>query len=356
MRRHSRKSKLAGRGSYKEGIGQADMMRDPAILIAAFLLDLAIGDPRWLPHPVRIMGRGVTAMERFLRRRTGTGNERAAGVLLVMSIVAPAIAIALLLQMCLGPRTTNVMTVPGTIILVYLTATTLALRGLVDAARLVLAEVRKGNIEAARKELSMVVGRDTGNLSEEGVLRATIETLAENLSDGFIAPLFYLVIGGLPLAIGYKAINTLDSMVGYKNEKYINFGRAAAKLDDLANYVPARITGLLLVAAAFLSSLFRGAPRSSSLAGNAFRIMLRDGRNHTSPNSGVPEAAMAGALGVRLGGTSLYGGKPVEKPFIGDSGTGDYRTAASRALSLVVIAASTAMAVSLCIMSIGVRP
>jgi len=154
------------------------------------------------------------------------------------------------------------------------------------------------------------VGRDTENLNEKGVLKATMETLAENLSDGIIAPLFFLALGGLPLAMAYKAINTLDSMVGYRNERYLEFGRASARCDDLANFIPARITGLLMVAAAPLFALS---------AKNAWRIMGRDGRNHSSPNSGMPEAAVAGALGVRLGGTNLYGGKPVEKPTIGDA-------------------------------------
>ena len=330
-------------------------MIDPTILILAFLLDLAIGDPRWLPHPVRIIGQGATAMEKCLRRRIGTHNEKAAGLVMVISIVVPAAMIAFFVQMMIHSFSTKIMMIMGAIILVYFASTTLALRGLIDSARQVIEDVKAGGIESARKKLAMIVGRDTGSLSEEGVLRATIETLAENLSDGFIAPLFYLAIGGLPLAVAYKAINTLDSMVGYKNERYINFGRAAAKLDDIANYVPARITGMFLVAAVFIHYLFRDAPRSMSVAGNALRIMLRDGRNHTSPNSGVPEAAMAGAVGVRLGGTSTYGGKPVEKPLIGDRSIENYRTAASRALTLVAIAASSAVSAAVCILSIGAR-
>ena len=331
-------------------------MIDPAILISAFLLDLAIGDPRWLPHPVRFIGRGISALENILRRAFGKERERAAGVALVVSIVAPSYLIALGAQLFLTSFTTKAMAIAGTAVLVYLVSTTLALRGLFDAARLVIDDVRKGRIEAARKNLSLVVGRDTAGLSEDGVLRATIETVAENLSDGFIAPLFYLVLGGLPLAIAYKAVNTLDSMVGYKNETYIRFGWAAAKLDDLANYIPARISGLLIVLAVFLFSLVRGISRPWSRARQAFRIMARDGRNHTSPNSGIPEAAMAGAVGVRLGGMSLYGGKPVEKPFIGDGIDGDYRIAASRALSLMAIAAFSAMVITFWIVTRGMRP
>lgn len=324
-------------------------MTDPEILLAAFLLDLAIGDPLWLPHPVRIIGRVVTALEIVLRRVCGSGNERIAGLLLVVAVVVPAITFTAALQVLLRSRTADWAAIAGTVMLVYLTATTLALRGLVDAAGLVLAEVHKGDLVAARNELGKVVGRDTADLSEEGVLRATIETLAENLSDGFVAPLFYLVIGGLPLAIGYKAVNTLDSMVGYKNERYVEFGRYAARLDDLANYVPARITGVLVVAATFLAAIFPAGSRYRISAGDAFRIMMRDGRNHSSPNSGVPEAAMAGAVGVRLGGVSLYGGRVVEKPYIGDHVAEDHRAAALQARVLIVIAGATAVVLSFCI-------
>jgi adenosylcobinamide-phosphate synthase len=325
---------------------------DSNILIPAFLLDLAIGDPRWLPHPVRIMGKCISRMESILRGRFGKGREKAAGIVLVASIVVPAFIAAALAQRMLGSFSSDLSRTIGTVIIIYIASTTLALRGLADSARLVIKAAKDGCMEDARKKLAMIVGRDTGRLSEEGVLRATIETLAENLSDGFMAPLFYLAVGGLPLAIAYKAINTLDSMVGYKNERYVDFGRAAAKLDDIANYVPARITGLILVLAVFLSVLFTDAHRPLSAARSSFRIMKRDGRNHTSPNSGVPEAAMAGALGVRLGGPSTYGGVLIEKPFIGDIGTADYRAAADRAVTLAVIAAVSAVVFAACILSI----
>ena len=164
----------------------------------------------------------------------------------------------------------------------------------------------------------MIVGRDTQHLSEEGVLRATVETVAENLSDGIIAPLFYLAVGGLPFAMTYKAVNTLDSMVGYKNDRYLLFGRASARLDDIANFIPARITGLLVVIAVFLLTLAGKAGRPAINARRALTVMLRDGRKHSSPNSGFPEAAVAGGLGVILGGPSTYGGIVIEKPYIGE--------------------------------------
>jgi adenosylcobinamide-phosphate synthase len=199
--------------------------------------------------------------------------------------------------------------------------TTLATRGLADAAQLVLSRLDAGDIAGARKELSMIVGRDTENLDEQEIARAVIETVAENASDGVVAPLFYLVIGGPALAMAYKAVNTLDSMVGYRNKKYINFGRAAARLDDIVNYIPARITGALICLTSSVSVLFNSAFRTPhSEFASPWRIMLRDGRNHPSPNSGYPEAAMAGALGIRLGGPSAYAGKIAPKPSIGAGG------------------------------------
>jgi adenosylcobinamide-phosphate synthase len=173
----------------------------------------------------------------------------------------------------------------------------------------VAAALANGNRPEARKFLSYIVGRDTDNLEEPEIWRGTVETVAENSSDGVMAPLLFLMIGGPIAGLAYKAVNTLDSMVGYKNEQYLLFGRASARCDDLVNYVPARLTGMLLTVAALLPGLSMK---------NAWRVMRRDGRNHSSPNSGIPEAAAAGALGVQLGGTNYYFGKPVEKPTIGD--------------------------------------
>jgi adenosylcobinamide-phosphate synthase len=315
----------------------------PVELISAFFLDLAIGDPRWLPHPVRMIGRAICFLEGRLRSLFGKNREKEAGILLVLLIVLPAAFAAYFISEALLFPSRGVLMVVGMVVMVYLVAATIALRELVSSARLVINSVKEGNIAAARSNLSMIVGRDTGSLNEDGVLRGVIETVAENLSDGVIAPLFYFVIGGLPLAIAYKAINTLDSMVGYKNEKYISFGWAAARLDDIANFIPARITGLLIVIASFCYFLTSQPGLALSAARRSLSVMVRDGRKHTSPNSGIPEAAMAGCLGVRLGGPSTYGGLLVQKPFIGDNRNEDYRRAAEHATAIVLVAAVAAV-------------
>jgi adenosylcobinamide-phosphate synthase len=200
--------------------------------------------------------------------------------------------------------------------LVYLSSTTFATNDLIKSCKAVIDALNTGNKENAREKLSMIVGRDTKQLDGKGILKATIETLSENASDGIIAPMFYFTLGGLPLAMTYKAVNTLDSMVGYKNERYRDFGWAAARLDDIANFIPARITGILI---AFSSFILDSSLITCHLS---LKTMIRDGRKHLSPNSGIPEAAMAGALGVRLGGPSTYGGILVEKPYIGEEKSG----------------------------------
>jgi adenosylcobinamide-phosphate synthase len=274
-----------------------------AIVLAAVLLDLFLGDPRWLPHPVVAIGRLVTVLERILRRLTR--DERAGGVLLLVTtvaIVCGAAVAALEAAYAASPRL-------GFAVAVILSWTCLAARSLHSESRLVADALARGDLAEARRSLSFIVGRDTAGLDEQEIWRATVETVAENTSDGVVAPLFYLILGGPPLALAYKAVNTLDSMVGYRNERYLRFGWASARCDDLLNLVPARLTGLLMTASAPLFGL---------PAREAWRIMRRDGRNHSSPNSGIPEAAAAGALGVRLGGTNFYGGVPVPKPAIGD--------------------------------------
>lgn len=310
------------------------MMITPVELLLAFLLDSAIGDPRWLPHPVRGMGHAIDRAERMIRSHLkGPSGERLGGVILVVSIVIPAFLVALFITAVARTLPGTIGTVLGSLVLVYLVSTTIAVRELIAAVRLVIHAVSAKNIEGARNYLGMIVGRDTRNLSEREILKAAMETLSENLSDGIIAPLFYLVIGGLPLAIAYKAVNTLDSMVGYKNGRYLHFGWAAARLDDIANYLPARITGLLIVAATFIiTPLKKG--RTSSAARSSFAVMRRDGRNHTSPNSGIPEAAMAGAIGIRMGGPATYGGILFEKPYIGENRAEDYMAASELALQI----------------------
>lgn len=250
------------------------------------------------------IGRLIAFLEPRLRRTVR--NELLGGLgLLLLTVAMTAGSAALLLK---GAYAINhVIGVLGAIILSW---SCLAARSLYHESGLVAQALAAENLPVARKNLSFIVGRDTDGLQEEEIWRGAIETVAENSSDGVIAPLFFLMLGGPVLGLAYKAVNTLDSMVGYKNEKYLLFGRASARCDDLLNFVPARLTGFLLVMAAPLTGL--------SLTG-AWRIMRRDGRNHSSPNSGFPEAAAAGALGVRLGGTNRYFGAPVEKPFIGDS-------------------------------------
>lgn len=214
--------------------------------------------------------------------------------------------------------------------------TSLACGDLFSHVRHILQRLKNKDMEGARKKLSLIVGRDTNDLSEEKIITATIESIAENTNDGIIAPLFYLVLGGPALALGYKAINTLDSMVGYKNERYRYFGWFSAKLDDAANFIPARITGILIAASSFLLGYgFR----------NSFRIMHRDGQKHLSPNSGIPEAAMAGALGVQLGGPSRYAGKLSAKPYIGEGRNAIQLSLINKARNLTFLAATIMAAI-----------
>ncbi|MBF0329528.1 MAG: cobalamin biosynthesis protein CobD [Nitrospirae bacterium] len=306
----------------------------PVELMLAFILDFLIGDPRWLPHPVRGMGSAIAALENILRRYARTAvSEKTAGIALVICIVPTAFFAAYALHEFSLSFEHPLLRSVGAMVIVYLISTTIAVRELISSACMVIDSVKKNDIETARQNLSMIVGRDTQNLSEQEILKATMETLSENLSDGIIAPLFYLVIGGLPLAIAYKAVNTLDSMVGYRNEKYINFGWAAARLDDIANYIPARISGFLVVIASVFVFGSLSAGRCS------LKTMLRDGRNHLSPNSGMPEAAVAGAIGVSFGGPSTYGGMLVEKPFIGDKRENDYLKASEKTIIITRVTA-----------------
>jgi adenosylcobinamide-phosphate synthase len=350
-------------------------------LIAGVLLDLALGDPRWLPHPVRGIGLLVNTLERLLRRdspaqrrsrtaasfrketfpslvkegwprhqldvpkapyigaggvvgsttaylltnttpsapsevasqhsidgaatpprlRRGIGSfgyERAAGCVLVCAVLSVVVAfVAFTLR--LG----------GFLIAAYWIFTCLAIRSLHQESNKVIEALRAGDINRARTLVSQLVGRDTQQLSEKEVTRAVFETVAENMSDAIVAPLFYLAILGVPGMVAYKAVNTMDSMIAYKNDRYIRFGWAAARLDDVANYIPARITACLIVLSAALVRLHWR---------RAIHIVFRDARLQPSPNAGYPEAALAGALGVQLGGLNYYFGRPVEKPFLGD--------------------------------------
>ena len=277
--------------------------RDTALVLAAVVVDLVLGDPRVLPHPVVAIGRLISFLESPLRRIFG--NARLAGVVLLVTTVAVAYACAALLLKGANAISPDAGFVAG----LYIAWISLAARSLHAESGKVAKALERGDIEGARLALSYIVGRETAHLEEPEIVRGAVETVAENTGDGVIAPLFYLMLGGPPLAIAYKAVNTLDSMVGYKNERYLHFGWASARFDDLANYFPARLTGLLMVLAA---------PICAMSGSGAWRVMRRDCRNHTSPNSGFPEAAAAGALGVMLGGANRYFGKLVDKPTIGD--------------------------------------
>ncbi|MFA5354330.1 MAG: adenosylcobinamide-phosphate synthase CbiB [Thermodesulfovibrionales bacterium] len=320
----------------------ADLLQPHFILLLAFLLDLAMGDPRWFPHPVRIIGYGITNLEKGIRMAARSARqERIGGVILTTVIVMSTFVLTAFIQGLL-------LTLPDAValaVLVILSCTTMALKDLTHSVQQVISAVKAEDIASARQSLGMIVGRDTQGLSEESVLRAALESLSENLSDGVIAPVFYYALGGLPLAMAYKAVNTLDSMVGYKNDKYRYLGWASARLDDIANYIPSRISGLLIVCSAFVISLINGG-EAGATARRALSIMLRDSGNHTSPNSGFPEAAMAGAIGIRMGGPSTYGGMTVKKPYIGDeriSGKEGYITASVTAMGIVRLSAFLAV-------------
>lgn len=275
-------------------------------VFAAYLIDLAVGDPRWLPHPVVLIGKAIEKLEYLMRRMAQSPfSLQAAGLLTAVLITGASWFLTfLLISWCF-----KINFWAGSLLSVWLISTTVAARGLAGAAGEIYTLLREGDLAAARTKVGMIVGRDTGEMDPGSVIRATVETVAENIVDGVVAPVFYAFIGGAPLAMAYRAVNTLDSMLGYKNERYINFGMASARLDDLANYIPARITGALLIAAAFL---LRMSPKG------ALAAILRDAPGHPSPNSGIPESAVAGALGIRLGGLNYYGGRASFRAHMGE--------------------------------------
>jgi adenosylcobinamide-phosphate synthase len=275
------------------------------IVLSAVALDLLLADPRWLPHPVRGIGLWIAAGERLLwtGRRT---PDLVGGAFLAISTVVVAAAIAVIALE--GALAAGALVAAAVAILIAWT--TLAIRGLADTALAIASALDGRDLERARHLLPALVGRDPEALGEDAAIRATIESVAENASDAVIAPLFYLVLLGPAGAVAYKAINTLDSMIGHQDEPHRYFGRFAARLDDVANLVPARLTAILFAVAA---GLCRGSGRA------ALRTAIEDGRKHASPNAGFPEAAMAGALGVRLGGPAVYAGEVEDRPFLGRS-------------------------------------
>ncbi len=305
-------------------------------IFLGFLLDLIFGDPRWLPHPVVGMGRTITWAEKRLRASfpdTPQGRRRAGAVL------AAALPLATLALSCgalwiAGLVAWQLRLVLETLMCYQALATCeLRRQTLVVGQRL-----EEGDLPAARTAVSMVVGRDTACLDEAGVTRAAVETVAENAADGVIAPLFYMALGGGPLALAYKAVNTMDSMIGYKNDKYLDFGRAAARLDDVCNFVPSRLAALLMVCVC---------PLLGFDASGAWRIWRRDWSLSTSPNSGQTEAACAGALGLRLLGDAFYFGKLVHKPAVGDN-TREIEVADIARSNRLMLAASLSMLLLTC--------
>ena len=273
-----------------------------------FILDMIFGDPHGFPHPVRLMGGLISALEKRLLdmgnrnpdRELKNGKFLAAAVLLSVSAVSSAVFIAAYFA----------HPIFGACAEAFMTYQILAAKGLKSESMKVFDRLEHDDLSGARKAVSMIVGRDTDNLDAEGVTKAAVETVAENTSDGVVAPMLYCAVGGPVLGLMYKAVNTMDSMIGYKNDKYLYFGRAAAKLDDAANFLPARISAVFMLFSAFIGGFdFK----------NALRIYKRDRLKHSSPNSAHTEAVCAGALGVRLAGDAVYFGKTVKKPFIGEA-------------------------------------
>ncbi len=301
-------------------------------LAIAYALDLLVGDPEWFPHPVRGFGQLTRAGERLLRPFTsGPASEIFAGAALTISVASVGWA--------LGRAKNSVWQA-------LLAWTALATRSLLDEAQAVIRALEAGDLDLARRQLARIVGRDTAHLNATEIARAAIETLAESACDGIIAPLFWLVAGGASHAMAYKAINTLDSMIGHPEPPYRYFGWPAARLDDVVSFIPARLTALCIVAAAKFQGLD---------ADGARRIWLRDGDRHTSPNAGQSEAAIAGAIGVRLGGPSSYDGVPHDAPVLHPEGRSASLRDAKSALSLIALVSGLAFGVAALLLVAGRR-
>ena len=281
-----------------------EMISQTGLVIACFL-DLLLGDPQWSLHPIRILGKIIDYLEKSLRGiKQSIISEKTAGILLCVITITLAYGITFGI-IHFAYKLNSYFGASLAILLAYFT---ISIKSLGDAAGKIRKCLKDGDDESAGRHLSLIVGRDTLALSRKEIVRATVETVAENTSDGIVAPLFYLILGGPALGMAYKAVNTLDSMVGYKNEKYLNLGWASAKCDDLANYIPARITGILMIVAAiFLGKDWK----------NAYATLRKDARKHMSPNSGYPESAVAGALRVQLGGVNVYAGNKKVTPLLG---------------------------------------
>lgn len=279
------------------------------IPLLAVLIDALIGDPRTKYHPVVLIGKLIASLERTLRKPDSSAQRQQwAGAIMVCLVLGVVYSIVRDVMHALELLHPLAAVIGGSTLLAF----AITPRSLAEAGTEIRQYLAAGDLVQARSKVGWIVGRDTGNLDEGEVTRATVETVAENIVDGIVAPLFYAVIGGVPLAFLYRAVNTLDSMVGYKNEKYLHFGMVAARVDDVFNYIPARLTGLLIIAAAALLRYD---------AKGAVDSIRRDAAKHPSPNSGIPEAAVAGALGVRLGGLNYYGGIASFRAYMGEPRT-----------------------------------
>ena len=278
-----------------------------AAIIAGFILDLIFGDPHWLPHPICLIGNLIGFIERNLRPRLepNKGALLLGGALMVIIVLVISFVVPMAILLAAGMVSPWLAFALETLMCYQIFAT----KCLRDESMKVYTALHNNDLADARVKLSWIVGRDTQNLDEEEITKGAVETVAENTADGIIAPMFYMFLGGVPLAFLYKGINTMDSMVGYKNDKFLYFGRCAAKLDDLANLLPARITGLVMIGAALVLGLD---------GKNAWKIFWRDRYNHLSPNSAMTESVTAGALNIQLGGDHFYFGKLVHKDTIGD--------------------------------------
>lgn len=272
----------------------------------AYIVDRLVGDPRVLPHPVVMIGKCIALLERIIRRVVVQERMlKLAGILFPLLIAGGAFFVVTLLLDILRAWN-NWLAFAAE---VWIISTTIAVKGLGDAAMEVYRHLQNGDLQKARYSLGMIVGRDTADLDESEVSRGAVETVAENIVDAIISPLFFALIGGAPLAMAYRAVNTLDSMVGYKNEAYRNLGWASARMDDVLNYIPARLTGILIMLTCFFMRLN---------VRRAWTAVQRDAKLHPSPNSGIPEAAVAGALGIQLGGINFYQGIPSHRAKMGE--------------------------------------
>lgn len=288
--------------------GDTEIMMSLMACGTGFILDFLFGDPVWLYHPVRLIGRWIAFLEKQARRICGdrSGKLLTAGRVICFLVIVLSFGIPYALLYTAG----YIHPVLRFGLESFWCYQLLAVKSLKQESRKVYSEIQKGDLPGAKKAVSMIVGRDTEPLDETGVIKAAVETVAENTSDGVTAPLLFMMLGGAPLGFFYKAVNTLDSMIGYKDEKYLYLGRAAAKLDDILNYIPSRISAVLMIAAAYLLGMN---------GKNARYIYRRDRRNHASPNSAQTEAVCAGALGIQLAGDAFYFGKLYQKKSIGDA-------------------------------------